>query len=78
MELELVEKVFSLDTPGRDNQRKAVYRISHPQVRFWFCFLYADSSLLLRMTPLAFFFLLVCFVLRNKEREIRYEYKRNV
>ena len=55
MELELVEKVFSLDTPGRDNQRKAVYRISHPLVRFWFCFLYADSSLLLRMTPLAYY-----------------------
>ena len=55
VELELVEKVFSLDTPGRDNQRKAVYRISHPLVRFWFCFLYADSSLLLRMTPLAYY-----------------------
>ena len=55
MELELVEKVFSLDTPGRDNQRKAVYRISHPLVRFWFCFLYADSSLLLRITPEAYY-----------------------
>ena len=40
MELEIVEKVFSVDTPGRDNQKKGIYRISNAYVHFWFQFIY--------------------------------------
>ncbi len=46
MELELVEKVFSYDTEGRENTKKGIYRISHPFVDFYFTYLYPNMSAL--------------------------------
>ena len=43
MELELVEKVYSVDTAGRDNAQKGIYRICHPLIRFYFAFLYGRT-----------------------------------
>lgn len=44
MELELVEKVYSCDTEGRENTKKGIYRILNPLVRFYFKFLYPNLS----------------------------------
>ena len=44
MELEFVEKVFSIDTPGRVNVQKGIYRISNPLLNFYFKFIYPNES----------------------------------
>jgi len=44
MELELVEKVFSYDTEGRDNTQKGIYRIKHRFVEFYYTYLYPHLS----------------------------------
>ena len=44
MELELIEKVFSYDTDGRENVQKGVYRISNHFVHFYFTYLYANKN----------------------------------
>ncbi len=44
MELELVEKVFSYDTDGKENVQKGIYRISHPFVDFYFTYMYPYMS----------------------------------
>lgn len=46
MELELVEKVFSYDTAGKENVKKGVYRIIHPFVNFYFTYMYPYLSAL--------------------------------
>ena len=55
MELEIVEKVSSLDTRGRDNQRKGIYRISNHFMDFWFCFLYPNASMNVFLSPESFY-----------------------
>lgn len=55
MELELVEKIFSFDTAGRENTQKGVYRIKNPFVHFYFCYLFPHMSRLERMSPEAFY-----------------------
>lgn len=40
IELELVEKVFSYDTAGKENVQKGVYRIGHPLADFYYTYLY--------------------------------------
>lgn len=50
MELELVEKVFSYDTDGRENAQKGIYQISHPLVEFYFTYLYPYMSCLMTMS----------------------------
>lgn len=50
MELEIVEKVFSYDTSGKENVQKGLYQISYPYVHFWFRFLYPNLSSLSTMT----------------------------
>lgn len=47
IELELVEKVFSLDTAGRENSQKGIYRIKNKFVSFWFTYIFPYSA---RMT----------------------------
>lgn len=42
MELELVEKVFSLDTEGRSNAQKGIYRIQNPFAHFWYFFIFPN------------------------------------
>lgn len=44
MELEFVEKVFSIDTPGKANVQKGMYRISNPLLQFYFRFIYPNES----------------------------------
>lgn len=46
MELELVEKVFSYDTAGKENAQKGIYRIIHPFVDFYFTYMYPYLSAL--------------------------------
>lgn len=55
MEFEIVEKVFSFDSEGRDNTQKGIYRIQNHLVRFYFRFLYPHLSALSLMTPEAFY-----------------------
>lgn len=44
IELEIVEKVFSVDTEGRENTRKGIYAIRSHFVNFWFQFLFPHLS----------------------------------
>ena len=44
IELELVEKVFSYDTAGKENVQKGIYRISHPFVDFFYTYMYPHLS----------------------------------
>ena len=44
IELELVEKVFSYETEGRENVQKGIYRISHPFVDFYYTYMYPYLS----------------------------------
>lgn len=44
IELELVEKVFSYDTAGKENVQKGIYRISHPFVEFYYTYMYPHLS----------------------------------
>ena len=55
MELEIVEKVFSVDVPGKDSQKKGIYRISNPYVHFWFKYIYRNYSRCLTMEPREFY-----------------------
>lgn len=55
MELEITEKVFSMDTPGRSSQKKGVYRISNAYVHFWFKYIYSNYTDALHMSPEEFY-----------------------
>ena len=44
MELEVIEKVFSYDTAGREHTQKGVYRICSRFVHFTFTYLYPNAS----------------------------------
>ena len=50
MELELVEKVFSYDTEGKENVQKGIYRIKNHFVHFYFTFIFPNLSCLESMT----------------------------
>lgn len=55
MELEIVEKVFSYDTEGRENARKGIYRIRNRLLLFYFRYLYPNLSSLAVMEPETFY-----------------------
>ena len=55
MELELIEKVFSYDTAGREHVQKGVYRICNHFVHFAFTYLYPNASRLEMISPQAFY-----------------------
>lgn len=55
MELELIEKVFSYDTDGRENVQKGVYRISNHFVHFYFTYIYANRNMLDLLEPEQFY-----------------------
>lgn len=55
IDLSLVEKIESFDTPGRENTQKGLYQITDPFMRFWFCFIYPHYSKLAMLTPERFF-----------------------
>ncbi len=44
IELEIVEKVFSYDTAGKDNTQKGIYKISNHFVHFWFKYIFPHVS----------------------------------
>lgn len=44
IQLEIVEKVLSADTEGRDNTRKGIYRIKHPYVHFYYRYLFPNQT----------------------------------
>lgn len=55
IDLKLVEKIESFETPGKDNTQKGIYRITDPFLRFWFCFIYPHYSKLELLSPEKFF-----------------------
>lgn len=55
MELEIIEKVFSYDTPGREHTQKGIYRICDSYVYFWYKYIYANYSHLNWMEPEKFY-----------------------
>lgn len=44
MELEIIEKVNSFETPARENTQKGLYRIANHVVNFYFCYIYPHVS----------------------------------
>ena len=59
MELELVEKLFSMDTDGRDNSQKGLYGISNKLVDFYYSFMFNKASYLETSSPEEFYRLCV-------------------
>lgn len=59
MELELVEKLFSVDTEGRDNSQKGLYGISNNLVDFYYSFMFNRASYLETSSPEEFYRLCV-------------------
>lgn len=55
MQLEIVEKVFSYDTPGRENTQKGIYRICNSLVSFYFKYIYPNQSALAYMDKEIFY-----------------------
>jgi len=55
IELELVEKVFSYDTEGKENTQKGIYRISNHYVNFYFTYIYPNLTDLEVLKPLEFY-----------------------
>lgn len=44
IELDVVEKVFSYDTEGRENTKKGIYRIKDRLIHFWYRFVFPNLS----------------------------------
>lgn len=55
IELELVEKVFSYDTDGRENTKKGVYRIHNHFTCFWYKFIFPNVSKLEQLSTEEFY-----------------------
>lgn len=55
MELEIVEKVFSYDSDGRENTQKGIYRICNHLVDFYYTYMYPNLSQLSMEPALAFY-----------------------
>lgn len=51
MEMDLVEKVFSMEEEGRNDTRKGLYRIKNHYLHFYYTYLYRAEDLLFNMTP---------------------------
>lgn len=65
MELEIVTKVFSVDSEGRENTCKGVYDISNKIIDFYYTFLFRNSSFLEMESPEEFFSLRIAPYLKN-------------
>lgn len=55
MELEVVEKSFSLETEGHSDTKKGIYRIADAPIHFYFTFLYPNMSAFRAMPAEAFY-----------------------
>lgn len=51
MEIDLVEKVSSVETAGYANTQKGIYRIANTYVKFYFRFLFSQQSMLQEVSP---------------------------
>ncbi len=67
MELEITEKVYSVDVKGRDNARKGIYRIKNHLIAFWFTFVFPHLSALEFMDGKEFYDAYVADSLRHFE-----------
>ncbi len=67
--IEAVTKVFSFDTPDRENQKKGIYRISNHFMRFWFRYLYPNASMLELLPAEEFYDTMIAPTLRSFCRE---------
>lgn len=65
MELEFVNKVFSVDSAGRDYAQKGIYDISCNIIDFYFTYIYKNSSFLEYETPEEFYSLRINPSLKN-------------
>ena len=43
IELEIVEKIDSINSPGRENAQKGIYRIKDPFIHFWYRYIFRKS-----------------------------------
>ena len=55
MQLELVEKVFSMDTEGRDQTQKGLYQIKHPYVFFYYRYLFPNRFRIQELSSVEFY-----------------------
>ncbi|MDD2972008.1 MAG: ATP-binding protein [Lachnospiraceae bacterium] len=55
IQLEIVEKVFSYDTDGRENAKKGVYRIQNKFAAFWYTYVFPNLSKLEEMSEELFY-----------------------
>lgn len=55
IELELVEKIDSYDTAGKENAQKGIYHISNRFVHFWYRYVFTHLSKLDSMSPEKFY-----------------------
>ena len=55
MELDIVEKVNSFETAGRDNTQKGLYQISSTFINFWYKFIFPNLSKLNMMSESEFY-----------------------
>lgn len=55
IELEIVEKIDSVNTAGHENVQKGIYRIVDPFVRFWYKYVFRYCSKLIFMSPEKFY-----------------------
>ena len=55
MQMQVIEKVFSVDTRGREQVQKGIYRISDPLIRFVYTFLFPNESMLRLMDADTFY-----------------------
>lgn len=55
IELEIVEKIDSVNTAGHENVQKGIYRITDPFTRFWYKYVFRYYSKLMFMSPDRFY-----------------------
>lgn len=55
MEIELVEKVFSIETEGYANAQKGIYRISNPYISFYFTYLFPNLKDIQELEGISFY-----------------------
>ena len=55
MELEIVEKIFSYDTNGKENTQKGIYRIQNHFLAFWYRYVYPHLSQLQMLNEKEFY-----------------------
>ncbi len=55
IELDIVEKIDSYNSPGHDNTKKGIYKIKSPFIHFWFRYIFKNQSKLNLFNPDKFY-----------------------